>query len=42
MIMAYGQDDRVCAFTSLAALLNVDQVERTSCCILTDKEEIGV
>lgn len=41
MIMAYGQDDRVCAFTSLAALLNVDQVERTSCCILTDKEEIG-
>ena len=41
MIMAYGQDDRVCAFTSLASLLNVDQVERTSCCILTDKEEIG-
>ncbi len=41
MIMAYGQDDRVCAFTSLAAILDMDQVERTSCCILVDKEEIG-
>ena len=41
MIMAYGQDDRVCAFTSLKALLNMDQLERTACCILADKEEIG-
>ncbi len=41
MIMAYGQDDRVCAFTSLKAMLNVEQVEKTSCCILVDKEEIG-
>lgn len=41
MIMAYGQDDRVCAFTSLAAILDMDQVERTACCILVDKEEIG-
>ncbi|WP_334104118.1 aminopeptidase [Muricomes intestini] len=41
MIMAYGQDDRVCAYTSLAAMLEVDHVERTSCCILVDKEEIG-
>ncbi|MBQ8413440.1 MAG: aminopeptidase, partial [Lachnospiraceae bacterium] len=41
MIMAYGQDDRVCAYTSLAAMLEVDSVERTTCCLLTDKEEIG-
>lgn len=41
MIMAYGQDDRVCAFTSLTAILNMQQVERTACCILVDKEEIG-
>ena len=41
MILAYGQDDRVCAFTSLFAMLDVDDVERTSCCILVDKEEIG-
>lgn len=41
MIMAYGQDDRVCAFTSLSAILDMEQVERTSCCILVDKEEIG-
>ncbi|GAA0267407.1 aminopeptidase [Faecalicatena contorta] len=41
MIMAYGQDDRVCAYTSLAAMLDVKDVKRTSCCILVDKEEIG-
>ncbi len=41
MILAYGQDDRVCAFTSLFAMLDVEDVERTSCCILVDKEEIG-
>ncbi|MCF2555305.1 aminopeptidase [Faecalicatena contorta] len=41
MILAYGQDDRVCAFTSLLAMLDVEKVERTSCCILVDKEEIG-
>ena len=41
MIMAYGQDDRVCAFTSLFAMLDEEEVERTSCCILVDKEEIG-
>ena len=41
MIMAYGQDDRVCAFTSLFAMLDVENVKRTSCCILVDKEEIG-
>ena len=41
MIMSYGQDDRVCAFTSLKALLDVGEVEKTACCILADKEEIG-
>ena len=41
MIMAYGQDDRVCGFTSLFAILDVEEVERTACCILVDKEEIG-
>lgn len=41
MIIAYGQDDRVCAFTSLDAMLEVTQTEKTSCCLLVDKEEIG-
>jgi len=41
MIMAYGQDDRACAFTSLFAILEMEQVRRTACCILVDKEEIG-
>ena len=41
MILAYGQDDRVCGFTSLFALLDVPEVKRTACCILVDKEEIG-
>ena len=41
MIMSYGQDDRVCAYTSLAAMLEVEKPEKTSCCLLVDKEEIG-
>lgn len=41
MILAYGQDDRVCAYTSLAAMLEVKEVKKTTCCLLTDKEEIG-
>ena len=41
MILAYGQDDRVCAFTSLFAMLDVEEAVRTSCCIMVDKEEIG-
>ena len=41
MILSYGQDDRVCAFTSLDAMLTVDAPKRTSCCLLVDKEEIG-
>ncbi len=41
MIGAYGQDDRVCAFAELAAILETDAPERTAVCILADKEEIG-
>lgn len=41
MVLAYGHDDRVCAFTSLEAMLEVKSPERTTCCILVDKEEIG-
>lgn len=41
MVLAYGQDDRVCAFTSYQALLEVKNVKRTACCVLSDKEEIG-
>ena len=41
MILAYGQDDRVCAFTSLDAMLDVSGLKKTACCLLVDKEEIG-
>lgn len=41
MILAYGQDDRVCAFASMKAMLDTSKTERTVCCILVDKEEIG-
>ena len=42
MILAYGQDDRICAFTSLWAMLREEETpRRTSCCLLVDKEEIG-
>lgn len=41
MILAYGQDDRVCAFSSLKAMLEIGRTDRTACCILVDKEEIG-
>ena len=41
MIIAYGQDDKVCAYTSLVAQLNVEKPEKTSCTLLVDKEEIG-
>lgn len=41
MILAYGQDDKVCAYTSLIAQLNVKSPNKTSCTLLVDKEEIG-
>lgn len=41
MIAAYGQDDRVCAYTSLSAMMALENVKTTAICILSDKEEIG-
>ncbi len=41
MIAAYGQDDRVCAYTSFLAMLDVQSPKKTACCLLVDKEEIG-
>ena len=41
MIGGYGQDDRVCAYAELAAILETEAPERTAVCILADKEEIG-
>ena len=41
MILGYGQDDRVCSYTSLAAMLETKTPKRTACCLLVDKEEIG-
>ena len=41
MILGYGQDDRVCAFPSLVAMFETEEPEKTTCCILVDKEEIG-
>ncbi|MBR3151496.1 MAG: aminopeptidase [Erysipelotrichaceae bacterium] len=42
MVIAYGQDDKICAYTSLMALMDAEAVpERTACCILVDKEEVG-
>ena len=41
MISGYGHDDRVCAYTSLKAILDINDPEYTSCTILVDKEEIG-
>lgn len=41
MVLAYGQDDRICAFTSLFAMLEAEAPQRTLCCLLVDKEEIG-
>ena len=41
MILAYGQDDRVCAYTSLVAMLESPKTKKTACCLLVDKEEIG-
>ena len=41
MVAAYGQDDKVCAYTSLAAMMTLENVKNTAVCILSDKEEIG-
>lgn len=41
MVLGYGQDDRVCAYTSLVSMLESKTAKRTACCLLVDKEEIG-
>ncbi len=41
MIMGYGHDDRVCAYTSLMAMMEIENPEKTVSCMLVDKEEVG-
>ncbi len=41
MVLGYGQDDKVCAYTSIMALLNAKKLKKTCVCLLVDKEEIG-
>ncbi|MBQ0039633.1 MAG: aminopeptidase [Treponema sp.] len=41
LILAYGQDDRSCAYTSVQAILDTEKADRTLCCLCVDKEEIG-
>ena len=41
LVAAYGQDDKVCAYTSLKAMMELNSVKNTAVCILSDKEEIG-
>lgn len=41
MIMGYGQDDRVCAYASMKAMLELKEIDRTAVCLLVDKEEVG-
>ena len=41
MVAGYGHDDRICAYTSLMALLDIEKIDRTAVCILVDKEEVG-
>ena len=39
--LGYGQDDKVCSFAALNALMEIENPEKTAICILSDKEEIG-
>ena len=41
MVAGYGQDDKICVYTSLTALMNIENPEKTAICIISDKEEIG-
>ena len=41
LVAAYGQDDKVCSYTALTALMEVNEPQKTAVCILSDKEEIG-
>ena len=41
LIAGYGQDDKVCVYTSLTAILGIENPRKTAVCLLADKEEIG-
>lgn len=41
MVAGYGQDDKVCVYTSVRAILNIEKPQTTAVCIISDKEEIG-
>lgn len=41
MVMGYGHDDRVCAYTSLRAMFEIEKTDKTCVCLLVDKEEVG-
>ena len=41
LVAAYGQDDKICAYTSLMAMMELENVKKTALCLLADKEEIG-
>lgn len=41
MVMGYGQDDRVCAYSSMKAMFELKEIDRTAVCLLVDKEEVG-
>lgn len=41
MIAGYGQDDKICVYTSLTALMNIEKPQKTAVCIISDKEEVG-
>ena len=41
MVAGYGQDDKICVYASLTALMKIEKPKRTAVCIISDKEEIG-
>ena len=41
MVAGYGQDDKVCVYTSLTAMMELNEITKTAVCIIADKEEIG-
>ena len=41
MVMAYGHDDRICAYTSFEAMMNLNETDKTCVTLLVDKEEVG-
>ena len=41
LVAAYGQDDKICVYTSLTAMMTLENIKTTAVCIISDKEEIG-